>query len=174
MIPPCIKEKDFRYHELPVSEVKKFCEEFQDLLDDFALTIDVSPDFELEINAPALIHLCKRVDQRKDYFLYFHSSPNKMMNISQEKELALCAYWVCKYKVIRFVNLEDEARFFIDNGCTVSDAFAAYILISAVCNQNSARASYFTRKRVLDLFYDFTNRDFSKEAVMARIEDLIA
>ena len=174
MIPKKIDPEDFIYQELPVDVVKKFCEEFYQLLEDFALTIEFTSDFELEVNDSALIYICKRIDQRKDYYLYYHSEPGKLMKMSHEKELGLLAYWVCRYKVIRFVKKEDEERFFIQNGCTVSDAFAAYIVISAVCNVNSRRAKYFVKEIVLGLFYDFANREFSKEAVIARIEDLIA
>lgn len=174
MIPKAISSHDFIYQELPVSKVKKFCNEFYQLLEDFALTVDVSADFVLEVNDSALVYICKRIDQRKDYYLYYHSTPQKLMHMSHEKELGLLAYWVCKYKVIRFINKEDDERFFIENGCTVSDAFAAYIIISAVCNVNNTRAAYFTPKIVLGMFYDFANRDFCKEAVIARIEDLIA
>lgn len=96
------------------------------------------------------------------------------MHIAHEKEMGLWAYWVSKYKPIRFASKVDDQRFFVQNGCTVSDAFAAYIVISIVCNSNNERAQYFTSKRVLDLYYDFSNRDFSKEAMISRIEDLIA
>lgn len=174
MIPKTISPNDFVYRELPVNVVKNFCEEFYQLLEDFSLTVNLSFNFELEVNDSALVYICKRIDQRKDYYLYYHSTPQKLMYMSHEKELGLLAYWVCKYKVVRFVSKEDDERFFIENGCTVSDAFAAYIVISAVCNINNARAAYFTPGIVLGLFYDFANRDFCKEAVIARIEDLIA
>ncbi len=174
MIPPCIQKEEFYYRDQPTSIIKKFCEEFRELLEDFANTIGVSTESELEINYPALVHLYKRIDQRTDYFLYFHSRSDETMDMSQKKELALCAYWTCKYKVIRFSNIGEEEQFFLDNGCTVSDAFAAYILISSVCSRNEAKADYFTKRKVMELYYDFSNRDFSKEAIIARIEDLIA
>ncbi len=172
MIPACISEKQFVYEHVPADQVLMFRNEFYDLLDDFALTIDM--EAQLEVNEPILSYICTRVDQRKDYYLYYHSTPKKVMHLSHEKEMGLWAYWVSKYKPIRFSEKADDQTFFVQNGCTVSDAFAAYIVISIVCNSNKARADYFTHKRVMELYYDFSNRDFSKEAMIARIEDLIA
>lgn len=96
------------------------------------------------------------------------------MKMAHEKELALWVYWVCKYKPIRFKDVKDDALFFVENGCMVSDAFAAYIIISTVCDGNKKRAKYFSKEIVENLYYDMANRDFSKEAIIARINDLIA
>lgn len=170
MIPKNISEQDFRYNSLPQKTVFSFYTQFKKLLEDFAKTI---PDGELEINMPMICRICIRVDQRKDYYMYYHSK-TKTMRMSHEKELALWSYWVCKYKPIRFVNSLDEEHFFTSNGCTVSDAFAAYIMISVVCAKNKKRAKYFTPKVVWNLYYDLSNREFSKEAIIARIEDLIS
>lgn len=172
MIPAKIEEKDFIYEHVPADQVIIFREEFYALLEDFALTINM--DARIEVNQPILSYICTRVDQRKDYYVYYHSTPEKIMHIAHEKEMGLWAYWISKYKPIRFASKVDDQRFFVQNGCTVSDAFAAYIVISIVCNSNNERAEYFTPKRVLDLYYDFSNRDFSKEAMISRIEDLIA
>ena len=174
MIPSCISEKDFKYQEIPASAVLSLRDEFYDLLDDFALTIKIGTNCQLQVNENILGHIFKRVDQRKDYYMYYHSTPSKVMHISHEKEMGLWAYWISKYKPISFVDDNDTSIFFMQNGCTISDAFAAYIIISIVCSNNKARAQYFTPKRVLDLFYDLSNRDFSKEAMISRIEDLIA
>lgn len=95
------------------------------------------------------------------------------MKMSHEKELALWAYWVCKYKPIHFNNVNDDEHFFNNNGCTVSDAFAAYIIISAVCAKKRKKAKYFTESVVEDLYYDLANRDFSKEALISKVTDLI-
>lgn len=172
MIPSKIDEKDFIYEHVPADLVLAFRNEFFELLEDFAITVNMNA--KIEVNEPILSYICTRVDQRKDYYLYYHSTSEKTMHIAHEKEMGLWAYWVSKYKPIRFASKIDDQIFFMQNGCTVSDAFAAYIVISIVCNSNNDRADYFTAKRVADLYYDFSNRDFSKEAVISRIEDLIA
>ena len=172
MIPKGIKEKDFVYTPVPDAQIKVFCNEFIDLLEDFSNTINFKS--ELCVNVPAIVRICQRVDQRKDYYMYYHTTPQKVMRMSHEKEMGLWAYWVSKYKPVYFSKKEDERLFFLNNGCSVSDAFAAYIIISIVCHNNKARAKYFVPQRVASLYYDLANRDFSKEAIISRIEDLIS
>lgn len=172
MIPKGMAEKDFVYTPVPEEQIKMFYDEFKELLNDFSNTIKMKAT--LEINIPAVVYICKRVDQRKDYYMYYHTTSNKVMHMSHEKEMGLWAYWVSKYKPIRFTNNADEKRFFLENGCCVSDAFATYIIISIVCHNNKERAAYFVPEKVKELYYDLSNRDFSKEAIISRIEDLIA
>lgn len=172
MIPESITEKEFVYRNVPHDKVVDFRNEFVALLEDFASTVDM--DAQLEVNDVIISHICKRVDQRKDYYMYYHSTADHVMRMSHEKEMGLWAYWVSKYKPVRFVNKVHDQLYFMNNGCTVSDAFAAYIIISIVCNSKESRASYFTEDKVQNLFYDMANRDFSKEAIISRIEDLIA
>lgn len=172
MIPSGISQKNFIYNPISPNQLVTFYNEFMKMLEDFSLTI--TQGGELVVNKPIIARICLRIDQRKDYYMYYHSTSTKIMLMSQEKELALWAYWVSKYKPIRFEKIEDEALFFSTTGCTVSDAFASYIVISTVCANDQNKVSYFTGKVVADLNYDFTNRDFSKEAIIARINDLLA
>lgn len=172
MIPDGLKEEEFKYRELTAEEILKSYNKLLELLEDFSKT--VKQEGKLKIIKPAVCRICIRVDQRKDYYMYYHSNDKKIMKMSQEKELALWAYWVCKYKPICFKNIKDDELFFQENGCMVSDAFAAYIIISTVCANNKKRGKYFTYDIVADLYYDMANRDFSKEAIIARINDLIA
>lgn len=171
MIPKTIPEKDFIYNQLDDSEILEFYKKFIHLLQDFVHTIN-EPG-ELEVNLPIIARISVRVDQRKDYYMYYHSTEDKIMRMSHEKELALWSYWVCKYKPIRFKDSRDDEHFFNDNGCTISDAFAAYIIISAVCGKKKKKAKYFTEDVVADLYYDLSNRDFSKEAIISKVNDLI-
>lgn len=171
MIPENIDEKDFKYNPL-TSEMKKILyDELLDLIEDFLEYMKIKGD--ICVNRAVIGRICDRVDQRKDYFLYFHSTDEEVMHMSHEKEIALWVYWLCKYKPIRFKAIEDEEVFFINNGCTISDAFAVYLMLSIVCANNSLKCTVFTPNKIEELCYDFINRDFSKEAVMARINDLI-
>lgn len=171
MIPIGIKEEDFKYRILSDEAILEAYNEFKELLIDFSHTVNYG---KLKIIRPVICRICVRVDQRKDYYMYYHSNDDKIMKMSHEKELALWAYWVCKYKPIRFKDEKDDALFFVENDCMVSDAFAAYIIISTVCAGNKKRAKYFSKGIVENLYYDMANRDFSKEAIIARINDLIA
>ena len=171
MLPKGITEEEFIYNSLDSKQVLDFYNKFNDLLKDFAHTIKQKG--KLEVNLSIIGRISIRVDQRKDYYMYYHSTEGKIMRMSHEKEMALWSYWVSKYKPVRFVNPEDDEVFFSTHGCTISDAFAAYIIISIVCANNKKRAKYFKDDVVLDLYYDFANRDFSKEALISRVEDLI-
>lgn len=171
MLPDTISEKDFRYKTLSEDVIKKSYDNFVKLLEDFSKTV---PFGELKLNLPVVCRIFVRVDQRKDYYMYYHSTPKKIMRMSHGKELALWAYWISKYKPVAFVNNLDDEHFYNNNGCTVSDAFAAYIVISAVCANNKKKAKYFSKKVVEALYYDLANRDFSKEAIISKISDLSA
>lgn len=171
MIPKTIPEEEFRYNQLDSDEILEFYHKFIDLLNHFTYT--VKEPGVLQVNLPIIARICERVDQRKDYYMYYHSTPDKIMRMSHEKELALWSYWVCKYKPIRFEDSRDDEHFFNDNGCTISDAFATYIIISAVCGKKKKKAKYFTEDVVENLYYDLANRDFSKEAIISKVNDLI-
>ena len=171
MIPNGIKEKDFIYNRLSDEQVLDFYNKFTYLLEDFATTINVAG--ELDVSLPIIGRISIRVDQRKDYYMYYHSTKRKIMRMSHEKEMGLWAYWVCKYKPVSFVDHDADELFFTTNGCTVSDAFAAYIIISIVCANNKAKAKCFIKDVVEELYYDLANRDFSKEAIISKIGDLI-
>ena len=171
MIPKIISEEEFRYNQLDIDEIQEFYHKFIDLLNDFAYT--VKEPGVLEVNLPLIARISVRVDQRKDYYMYYHSTSDKIMRMSHEKELALWSYWVCKYKPIRFKDSRNDEHFFNDNGCTISDAFAAYIIISAVCGKKKKKAKYFTEDVVKNLYYELANRDFSKEAIISKVNDLL-
>lgn len=171
MIPTCIAEEDFKYNQIDGQSVIEFYNKFMELLNDFSLT--VNQEAELEVVVPIITRICERIDQRKDYYLYYHSTDEKIMHMSYEKEMALWAFWVSKYKPVRFCDIVDEELFFLDNGCTVSDAFACYIIISIVCANNTDKVKYFTQSIVKDMYYDLSNRDFSKEAIISKVNDLI-
>ena len=171
MIPANIEEKDFRYNVIDPEEKKVIYDELTDVLDDFIKFMKIKED--IVINRAIIGRICERIDQRKDYFLYYHSTPTEMMHMSHEKEISLWVYWICKYKPIRFKEMPDDEVFFINNGCTVSEAFAVFLMLSIVCANKPNKAQSFTPDRIDDFCYDFANRDFSKEAIMARINDLI-
>lgn len=152
--------------------IKSSYDKFTVLLEKFIEFKQVSGD--VVVNPAIIGKICERIDQRKDYFMYYHSEEGNVMHMSHEKEIALWTYWVCKYKPVHFAKRSDDSLFFTLNGCTLSDAFAVYLMISVVCDNKPKRAKKFTPDRINDIFYDFTNRDFSKEAVMSKITDLLA
>ena len=171
MKPANIDEKDFIYTPLTPKMKKESYDELRDLMNDFLEFMKIKEN--VSINRAVVARICERIDQRKDYFLYYHSKPDDIMHMSHEKEIALWVYWLCKYKPVRFESMRDDEIFFNNNGCTVSDAFAVFLMLSIVCTNNEEKTECFSSDRIDDFFYDFVNRDFSKEAIMARINDLI-
>lgn len=170
MRPKSIEEKDFRYHPPSSDDIKEMYDDLVDLVNHFIRYMKIKEN--LVVNRAIIGRICERIDQRKDYFMYYHSTEKEVMHMSHEKEAALWIYWICKYQPLHFSKIEDDEMFFIMNGCTVSDAFAVYLMISIVCANNPNKVSSFTPDRIEDLCYDFANRDFSKEAIMSRIVDL--
>lgn len=171
MIPENIDEKDFRYTRVSNEDAKEFYENFMDILESFMKFMDIKED--INVVRPVIGRICERVDQRKDYYLYYHSDEQTVMHMSHEKEVALWIYWICKYKPIHFKKITEEEKFFSENGCTLSDAFAVYMIICIVIVNDQSKADCFTDDRINDLYYEMANRDFSKEAIIARINDLL-
>lgn len=131
---------------------------------------------------PLLIKIVDRVDQRSDYFTYFHSDIDDKGNISPEKmsqykQIALLCFWIIKYKPLRITNPTVELAYFIKNHCTVNEVFAAYIFVSTVCASKflteNQRDYYRSSDYMADIFYKFTHHDLSKEALIFSLCSLV-
>ncbi len=129
----------------------------------------------ISCNDALLLKIIDRVDQRSDYFFYFHStvSSNGKLQpdfMSQNKEIALLCYWIIKYKPLTITNPELEMEYYKDNHCTINDAFAAYIFISQIRRVKSLSKKqkdyYGSWDYKEDLFYKFMHHDISKEAMI--------
>ena len=83
MIPIGFKEEDFFYNKLTPDQIYSFYDEFSELLDDFSRTVD--QDAEIEAVLPVITRICIRIDQRKDYYMYYHSENGRVMHMSHEK-----------------------------------------------------------------------------------------
>ena len=113
-----------------------------------------------------LYRIIERVDQRRDYYLYFHSNHDHAMHMSQAKETALFCYWLIKYKPISFENGYEEFTFFSENGYTVNEFYAAFLLMSFITGLDEDNAKYFNETAISTLTYSLTNREISKEALI--------
>ncbi len=101
----------------------------------------------MRINYPMLYRIVERVDQRRDYYLYFHSNHNHAMFMSQAKETALFCYWLIKYKPISFENAYEESSFFHENGYTINELYAAFLLMSFITGLDEENEKYFNERR---------------------------
>jgi len=165
---PEIDEKNFKY-ELPEDEwLASKIEEFEEFLEWCKEKLELG-EFELEINHVLLINVFVRIDERKDYFMYFHSEGNPM-HMSLEKEIALEAYWLSRYQPVRIKKIEDEIRFTKSFRVTISDVIATMLIVAFLVDKKESLDEYFTEKRINALIYNMFNRDISKEAMIMYVE----
>ena len=90
MIPNTISENDFRYELLSDRELVSQKVQIEAYLDQVMKKLDIS-DFTVQLNYSLLGSILVRVDERKDYYKYFHSDEDQIMHISRGKEVALTA-----------------------------------------------------------------------------------
>ncbi len=95
MIPEEYDELKFRYSPLSPEYIFESAAEFEDSLEKYKKVMvpwlkGYSTNFR--INIPMLYRITERIDQRRDYYLYFHSTHKHAMRMSQAKEVALFSY----------------------------------------------------------------------------------
>lgn len=166
-----INEDDFRYF-LPEDEwlVNKLIE-FESFLTECKRILEIE-EVEIEINYVLMMNVFVRIDERKDYFMYFHSE-NDSMHMSLGKEIALEAYWLSKYQPLRIKDFEKEIDFTKQFKVTISDVIAAMLIIAFLTEYDESLNSFFDEKRINTLVYDIFNRDISKEAMIMYVESFL-
>lgn len=163
----------FIYDKLPDSIMLQRLSEFKALLVGFnSFFKGYFQDYSYSI--PLIYEIYRRIDQRSDYYLYFHSDPQKPMEMSQAKEVALMAFWVIKYKPLS-LPYHGLNRLFNKKNCTINEFFAVFC-VAACAKELSPRkdiVSYFTPQNIDNLVYNFMHRDISKEAMICFVESLL-
>lgn len=129
--------------------------------------------YDIEINYSLLCNVILRVDERKDYYKYFHSTEKATMKISRSKEIALLAYWIVKYKPFRIKGMDAEEDFYCTYRCSFNEAFAAMMIVSFLTEVNAVQPGFFTSNKLNTMLYDLFNRDISKEAMIMYVESFI-
>lgn len=167
-----IAEELFRY-QLPNDEwlLNKYVE-FEEFLVVSKKKIEIE-EYDIEINHVLLFNIFVRIDERKDYFMYFHSEADTM-HMSLGKEIALEAYWISRYKPLRIKNLEQEIEFTKKYKVSINDVIAAMLIIGFLIDKDYGLDKYFTPKKIDTLVYDIFNRDISKEAMIMYVESFLA
>jgi len=122
-----------------------------------------------------IVDLLVRIDQRRDYYHYFHSGKTKMI-MSQEKNAALLAYWLIKYKPL-YQNKKAMQDYFRKNRYTINESFALsvlkYTLMSIHKDKKSFIRDFFSPKNNNVILYNLMHRDMSKEAFILYVTSLI-
>lgn len=130
MIPPTINEKDFRYRIPPIAELIAYKRKLEQLVGIYRERLGME-EYEVEINYPLLGSIVIRVDERKDYYKYFHSTEKEVMRMSRGKEIALFAYWIVKYKPFRVKGRAAAEDFYCAYKYSFNEIFAAMSIIEA-------------------------------------------
>ena len=171
MKPSSINENDFRYC-LPEDEwlINKIVE-FESFLTECKRILEIE-EVEIEVNHVLMLNVFVRIDERKDYFMYFHSD-NDSMHMSLGKEIALEAYWLSKYQPLRIKDFDEEIDFTKRFKVTVSDVVAALLIIAFLIEYKEELDVFFDEKRINTLIYDIFNRDISKEAMIMYVESFL-
>ena len=173
MVSPAIEEKDFRYQVPPEDILIGYKNDIDYLVEKFREKLDLK-SYDVEINYCLLCNLIIRVDERKDYYQYFHSTGDTVMRISRGKEIALLAYWIVKYKPFRVKEISKEEEFYINFRCSFNEVFAAMLIVSFVAEEAKFQGDFFTANKINTMIYDLFNRDISKEAMIMYVESFIA
>lgn len=172
MIPQTINETEFRYQIPPEETFITEKRKIDDLLVQYVDLLCLG-EYEIEVNQTLLANIIVRVDERKDYYKYYHSTEKEVMQISRGKEIALLAYWIIKYKPFRIKGIENEEDFYNNFLCSFNEAFAALLIAGFVVEKESSQKALFTPTKISTMIYDFFNRDISKEAMIMYVESFI-
>jgi hypothetical protein len=166
-------KEGFVYSELPHDAMLKRLDEFKALLNGFNSVYKGSFG-DMTYSIPLIYEIYRRIDQRADYYLYFHSDQEKPMEMSQTKEIALMVFWILKYKPLS-LPLFKANKLFQDKNCTINEFFVVYCLYSCA-KEKSTRADidvYFSPKKIDNLVYSFMHRDISKEAMILLVDSVL-
>ena len=180
---------DFRYEEMPsgimIEAVKAFREAIKDFkiffqnrftkkgkkdcileTSDEEIQRNTSVSITLDVSDLMLMEIIRRIDQRADYYLYFHSD-----SMSQTKEVALLAYWVLKYKPLSLWDDLQTNSLFLKKACTVNEYFVVYIIESYLSNDLDIAGEEFrfSEEEYDKMVYNFMHRDMSKEAMICLV-----
>lgn len=171
-----ISPEKFRYNPVSPKYLYECTEKFKENFEKYKEVVEdmfKSYSTEMRINYPMVYRIIERIDQRRDYYLYFHSNHDHAMYMSQAKETALFCYWLIKYKPISFENSYEEFNFFSENGYTVNELYTAFLLMSFITGLDDSNIKYFNEEAIFTLTYSLTNREISKEALILYVESFL-
>ena len=169
------------YRPLSPEKATEIMNELQDMILAFLDKSTLNKE-EVDCNHALLLKTILRIDQRSDYFVYFHStiSDNGKIEVdemSQYKQIALLCYWIIKYKPLRVIDMQKELAYYSYNHCTINEAFAAYIFVGQInkakCLSKKQKAYYMSQPYISDLFYKFMHHDISKEAMIFALTSIV-
>ena len=167
------------YKEMAPERMRHFLNmEFKPLLDNFREFFTKHTDVGESIgySTPLVSDIYKRIDQRSDYYTYFHTKQDgaEQMMMAETKHVALMAYWVIKYKPL-LLPLQRADDLYQQKCCTINEYFAAFCILSLAKTNPRLKdvKAYFSPKNLDGIVYTFMHRDISKEAMILYVESLV-
>ena len=164
----------FWYEEMPADLMIQQLRKFDATLDGCSQFWGLPRD-TIEYNIPLVQNIYKRIDQRADYYLFFHSKKDDFMRMSQIKSVSLLAFWIVKYKPIS-QPLTVSQNLYLNCRCTINELYAAYS-IATLAVEKSRRTdidTYIFQPEVLkNMVYNLMHRDLSKEAIILYVDSLL-
>lgn len=126
------------------------------------------------LNQSAILEIIVKVDQRRQYFKYFHR-----LDMSEYKEAALNGFWYIKLHPLNIRPQENSQR--LDQRYdSINEKLALYIILKTL--RTLLKEKHLPVKRldelpksyVHELIYSLTYRDISKEALILLVESMAA
>jgi hypothetical protein len=172
-----IRDEDFIYNDLPPEIVAEKANTFKAILSKFLEKSKLERE-DIRCEDSLIFRIITRIDQRKDYYSYFHSEvtteKQDLRQMSEVKTTALWCYWLIKYKPIIIIDKYKSEMYFQNNSCTVNEALAAYIFTSFIVtyNEHCKKDYYKSSDYMRDIYYSFMNEEISKEALIFSLGSL--
>ena len=164
--------KGFIYQDLPPTTMLNYINDFDYVLKRCCEFWELDYD-AIEYTIPLIAQIYKRINQREDYYLYFHSKPDDPRKMSQSKHTALLAFWVLKYKPLSMPGINEDL--YVKYGTSINELFAIYIIqaFSVEVSPRKDIKDYFNQRTIENIVYNFMHRDFSKEAMIFYVNSLL-
>lgn len=166
-----MSETDFNYHQLSNDELQKEWNKHRTIIGSFLTGNKYNQD-NIIINENIMLSLIVKVDQRRKYFEYFHK-----LKMSEFKEVALNAFWLCKLQPLSICNrefIQEQSKEYDSLNEKLALFYILKVLRGALKNKNKSEdvMDSLPRKYVDELIYTFTYRDISKEAFIMLVESM--
>lgn len=166
-----MNETSFNYYQLSNDELQKEWNKHRTIIESFLAGNKYNND-NIIINENTILSIIVKVDQRRRYFEYFHK-----LKMSEFKEVALNAFWICKLQPLSISNheiIKDQPREYDSLNEKLALFYILKTLRGALKNKKKSEdvLDSLPRKYVDELIYTFTYRDISKEAFIMLVESI--
>ena len=173
--------KNHGYQKLSQEEFDMRWQKHREIIQNF-LSQNGFDTESVSVNRTLILTIISKVDQRYDYFRYFHD-----IDISELKEIALNAFWIIKLKPLSITkhDIQDdntkEENIDDNKYDLINEKLAIYYILRGVRSYIKLKKDA-DAERLLDslpkeyfdeLLYTFTFRDISKEAMILLVESMV-